>query len=119
MSRFHAMLLAAILLPTIGAAAEVASAVFTGTYFYNFENAKFTAKGSSACWAANGDLSKAEAHPKDGSAPWGSAIVVARGTLGPVGHFGNLGVCTRVITVIEVLEVRTRCQGSSLDRCSN
>ena len=78
---------------------------YRGEYFYNFENADFTAEGSKECWVLKGDMSKAELPSLDKSPPWGTSTVVLRGTLGPRGRFGNLGACTHTLTVIEVVEV--------------
>ena len=76
-----------------------------GEYFYNFENADFTPEGSKECWVVRGDMSRAELPPLDKSPPWGTSTVVLRGKLGPRGKFGNLGVCTHVFSVLEIVEV--------------
>jgi hypothetical protein len=82
--------------------------VYSGRYFYNFENSAFTPKGHKRCWVLKGDMSQAEIPSKDGNPPWGTADVVIRGILGPAGHFGNLGSCNHVLTVLEVVEVRNK-----------
>ncbi len=86
--------------------AQVAApTVYSGQYFYNFENAYFTLDGAKECWAIQGKMTSAELPAKKGSAPWGTSHVVVRGVLGPVGHYGNLGGCTHVLKVLEILEV--------------
>ena len=78
---------------------------YSGEYFYNFENAYLTPDGKNEAWCLNGDMAKAELPAKDASGPWGTSHVVVRGKLGPVGHFGNLGMCKRVLTVTELVTV--------------
>ena len=51
-------------------------------------------------WCLNGDMSKAEL-PEG----WGTSQVTVQGTLGPKGRYGNLGSCTRVLTVTRLLSV--------------
>jgi hypothetical protein len=97
-----------LLLPLLCWGATPTSAVYTGRYFYNFENSAFTPKGHKKCWVLKGDMSRAEIPSKDGYPPWGTADVVIRGILGPVGQFGNLGSCNHVLTVLEVIEVRNK-----------
>lgn len=80
-------------------------AVFGGEYFYNFEYAVLTPDGSKARWCVHGDMSKAELLATDTSQPWGTSHVVVEGTLGPTGHYGNLGSCERVLTVTKILNV--------------
>jgi hypothetical protein len=96
-----------VLLAPLGALAEDAvPAVYSGQYFYNFENANFTLDGADECWVVKGDMAKAELPAKtEGSVPWGTAHVVVRGVLGPAGHYGNLGACTHMLKVLELLEV--------------
>lgn len=76
---------------------------YKGTYFYNFEYAYLTPKGMDERWCVNGDMSSAEL-PKD----WGTADVVVQGVVGPVGHYGNLGACRRVINVMKVLQISNK-----------
>jgi hypothetical protein len=76
---------------------------YAGTYFYNFESAVLTPQGTHDRWCIKGDLSSAEL-----PGGWGTAEVVVQGTVGPVGHYGNLGSCQRVITVTKLLEVRNQ-----------
>ena len=73
---------------------------YTGEYFYNFENAVLTPIGTRERWCLNGDMSKAEL-PEG----WGTSQVTVQGTLGPKGRYGNLGSCTRVLTVTRLLSV--------------
>jgi hypothetical protein len=110
MSHKSLALLATLLFATLGVAVESPASTYEGVYFYNFENAHFTPKGETKCWALKGDMSSAELPGKNGSAPWGTATVVLRGVLSQPGRFGNLGACTRLFTVLEVVEVRDRTQ---------
>jgi hypothetical protein len=103
-------LLATLLFAALSVAGEAPASTYEGLYLYNFENAHFTPKGETKCWALKGDMSSAELPGKNGAAPWGTATVVVRGTLSPPGRFGNLGACTRLLTVLEVVEVRERTQ---------
>lgn len=107
MRQTYRVLLAA-LIASQARAAEPVPQVYSGHYFYNFENAALTVNGSTECWVARGDMSKAEVVPKDGKSPWGEADVVLRGALGPAGRFGNVGACTHVLSVIEIIEVRNK-----------
>jgi len=104
----RAAMLALIVSRAVGS--EAASAVFSGQYFYNFENALFTPKGSKVCWAIKGDLSAAELPGKGGAAPWGTADVVIRGVLSPKGHYGNLGACAHQVTVLKILSISNQVQ---------
>jgi hypothetical protein len=96
------------LVVTRGICNEPAAAVYAGQYFYNFENAYFTLKGGTECWAVKGDLSAAELPGKGGAGPWGTADVVIRGVLSPKGHYGNLGACTHKITLLKVLSISNK-----------
>jgi hypothetical protein len=79
-----------------------------GEYFYNFENAVFTPEGSNERWAVKGDMRAAEIPGPGGKAGRGTSIVTIRGTLGPVGRFGSLGACSRVIAVTKVVAVHSK-----------
>jgi hypothetical protein len=103
-------LLVALLFAALSVVGGTPASTYEGVYFYNFENAHFTPKGETKCWALKGDMSSAELPGKNGAAPWGTAIVVVRGVLSEAGRFGNLGACTRLLTVLEVVEVRERTQ---------
>ena len=93
------------LIATAATGAEATGSLYSGEYFYNFENAYLTPKGTSECWAIKGDMRSAELPGKNGAPPWGTAEVVVRGTLSPKGHFGNLGACTHLITVVEIISI--------------
>ena len=110
MPRKSLTLVATMLFATPSVADESPASTYEGVYFYNFENAHFTAKGETKCWALKGDMSSAELPGKNGAAPWGTAIVVVRGILSQPGRIGNLGACTRLLTVLEVVAVRERVQ---------
>lgn len=84
--------------------------VAEGEYFYNFENSKFTPKGSSECWAVQGNMKAAELPAKGPSGPWGTAQVKIEGFLSGPGKYGNLGTCTHLIQVIKILRVEKREQ---------
>jgi hypothetical protein len=86
-------------------ASPAASSVYAGEYFYNFENAYFTAEGYQTCWDLIGDMSKAELKLAQGSQHWGITTVVLRGVLGPAGHFGNMGACDHQLTVLKILKI--------------
>ena len=79
--------------------------VYSGEYFYNFENAVLTPDDTDVRWCVQGDMSKAELPAEDASGRWGTSHVVVRGTLGPSGHYGNLGSCERVLSVTKILKV--------------
>lgn len=42
---------------------------------------------------------------KEDTDPWGFSDVVVRGKLGPRGHYGNLGSCTHMFEVTELVKV--------------
>jgi hypothetical protein len=88
--------------------AEATGEIYSGEYFYNFENAYLTPKGSMECWAIKGDMRAAELPGKNGAQPWGTATVVVRGTLSPKGHYGNLGACKHLITVVEIISIANK-----------
>ena len=90
------------------AAASAPVRTYSGEYFYNFENAVLTPKGSNERWCINGDMSTAELPGKNGKPGWGTAQVTVRGILGPKGNFGSLGSCTRELKVSAVVAVRER-----------
>ena len=98
-------LLTLALAPVVTTAQDVAPKVYSGQYFYNFENANFTLDGAKECWVISGGLKEAEIPTPKGSASSGTAHVVVRGVLSPVGHYGNLGACTHVLKVVEVVEI--------------
>jgi hypothetical protein len=113
------VLLAIVFAPMLASASEAVSKTYTGFYFYNFENSSFTPSGSSECWDIRGYLPEAQLVPADGSDPWGSAVIVIRGTLGPRGHFGNQGVCTRQLKAVRVIKVLMKCSDADIAKCSN
>ena len=57
--------------------------VFSGEYFYNFENSYFTPNGKDEAWCINSDMSKAMLPAKSRGEQWGTSYVVVRGKLGP------------------------------------
>ena len=99
------------LLVMLLAACAPRSAVYEGEYFYNFENKYITPKGSTECWAVQGDMSKAELPATHKTGPWGFTSVVVRGSVSPEGHFGNMGFCKHQITVTELLEFTNQRAG--------
>jgi hypothetical protein len=105
MRRVNACLLSLLLAPIVASAQTPLPGVYSGTYFFNFENANFTPDGSKECWAIHGDMREAEISAKPGTSAWGSAHVMVRGTLSAPGHYGNLGACTHVLKVIEILQI--------------
>ncbi|GLQ88283.1 hypothetical protein [Dyella flagellata] len=99
-------LLLSIALSACATTSKVGS-TYAGSYFYNFEYAYLTPQGMDEHWCVDGDMLLAEL--AGGS---GSSDVVVQGVVGPIGHYGNLGVCQRVIKVTRVLEVKSRRKGS-------
>ena len=95
----NAWLLTLAFAPVVAMAEDVAPKVYSGQYFYNFENANFTLDGAKECWVVSGGLKEAE------TAAWGTAHVVVRGVLSPAGHYGNLGACTHMLKVVEIVEI--------------
>src|SRR5579859_4423978 len=93
---FPIVLSACVTTSTVGA-------TYAGSYFYNFEFAYLTPQGKDERWCVDGDMSSAEL-PEG----WGTSDVVVQGVAGPTGHYGNLGVCQRIIRVTKVLEVKNR-----------
>jgi hypothetical protein len=105
MGHARVWLLTLALAPAVTTAQDVAPKVYSGQYFYNFENANFTLDGAKECWVVSGGLKEAEIAAPNGSATWGTAHVVVRGVLSPAGHYGNLGACTHVLKVVEIMEI--------------
>jgi hypothetical protein len=87
------------------AASDAPPKTYAGVYFYNFENAYFTPDGNKDCWVVGTALRPAEINPRSSPHPSGTARVVVRRVLGPKGHFGNLGICTRVLKIVEIVSV--------------
>ncbi len=88
---------------TACATAPIVGGTYSGSYFYNFEFAYLTPVGKDERWCVDGDMSSAEL--PDG---WGTSDVVVQGVVEPVGHYGNLGACQRIIKVTKVLQVKDR-----------
>ena len=88
------------------AAGESVGSIYRGVYFYNFETAYLTPEDSTECWATKGNMSAAEIPNPKRQPSSGTADVVVRGTLSSVGHYGKLGACTRLLTVLDVIEAR-------------
>ncbi len=76
------------------------NSTYTGEYFYNFEFAYLTPDGQDVRWCIDGNMSRAELPER-----WGTSHVIVRGSLGPEGSYGNLGVCKRILTVTELVSV--------------
>ena len=96
----------------LGISNALAAETYEGEYFYNFENAVLTPKGRrNERWCLEGDMSKAELPASHPSGPWGTADVVVRGTLGPLGKYGSLGSCNRVLVVKELVRVSNKRRG--------
>jgi hypothetical protein len=55
-----------------------------------------------------GRLKEAESSPKIGAPRWGTAWVIVRGVLTAPGQYDNLGVCTHVLEVVEILQIIDR-----------
>ncbi|WMW80312.1 hypothetical protein RF679_16930 [Undibacterium cyanobacteriorum] len=80
--------------------------LYSGDYFYNFENAIFTQDGQEEEWCVSGlSLAKAERQGENGQDPWGTTHLVLRGKLGPLGSYGGLGRCKRILEVTEIIEI--------------
>ena len=105
-------LVALSLVLVAGCASLPQDPTYSGEYFYNFENAYLTPDGKSEEWCLDGDMSKAELPSKDENGRWGTSHVVLRGKLGPEGHFGQLGMCERVLTVTSIVKI-TNMRGRS------
>ena len=68
-------------------AVSVADPIFSGEYFYNFENSLLTPDGKKEEWCIDPRLmTRAMLPAKDGNGPWGTSHVVVRGQLGPPGR---------------------------------
>ncbi len=94
----------AICISLCACVAHSATQTYHGRYEYNFEDAVFTPSGSNEQWCTVGNMMKAEVPLTYGSAEMGKTDVIVRGTVGPKGRFGNLGVCTREIKIIDVVK---------------
>lgn len=103
---FQVVLLLAASCASSSALSEIG--VYKGAYFYNFENSVLTPRGTAERWCVDGDMSKAMLPAKSTTGPWGTAEVEIRGDLGPVGRYGGLGACSRVLTVLEVISVKNK-----------
>jgi hypothetical protein len=80
--------------------------VYSGEYFYNFENAVLTPDGKDEDWCLKGiSMAPSELPAKESSGPWGTSHVVLRGKLGPRGSYGGLGRCKHELEVTEILKV--------------
>ena len=95
----------------ISSCARTDTLVVRGEYFYNFENASLTPDGKEECWEVKGDMSSAEFGGNGTSRPWGISNVVVRGALSAPGKYGNMGRCTREISVTEVISAENIKQG--------
>ena len=87
----------------ISSCARTDTPVVRGEYFYNFENASLIPDGKEECWEVKGDMSRAEFRGNGTSRPWGFSNVVVRGVLSAPRKYGNMGRCTREISVTEVI----------------
>ena len=95
-----------------GCSPSPAVETYEGEYFYNFENAVLTPTGrTDERWCIQGDLSKAELPATHPTGPWGTSYVVVRGTLGPLGKYGSLGSCKRVLVVSELVRFTNMRRG--------
>ena len=85
---------------------NVGEKVYSGEYFYNFENSYFTPDGKNERWCIDAGLMERAMLPaKDEGGQWGKSRVVVRGKLGPQGHYGGLSVCNHVLDVTEIKDV--------------
>ena len=84
--------------------------VYSGEYFYNFENSFLTLDGKDEAWCVDaGSMAKAMLPAKDANGQWGTSHVVVRGKLGPRGNYGGLGRCKHVLDVTGIVEVSNMC----------
>jgi hypothetical protein len=80
---------------------------YSGEYVFNWEVSAFYPDSSQEAWDVVGNV-KTVSCPSSESIPFssgGRAEVVFRGTLGPIGTYGHLGCCSRVLTVEQVVMV--------------
>jgi hypothetical protein len=98
-------LTALFLVVASGCASLPQDPTYGGEYFYNFENAYLTPDGKNEEWCLHGDMSRAELPAQGPSGRWGTSHLIVRGKLGPEGHFGQLGMCERVLTVTSIVKV--------------
>ena len=83
--------------------------IYSGEYFYNFENSHLTPDGKDEAWCINaGVMSQAMLPATDVNGQWGTSRVTVRGKLGPEGSYGGLGRCKRVLDVTEIIEVKDK-----------
>ncbi len=79
------------------------TAIYSGEYFYNFEFAYLTPNGEDERWCIDGNMAEAELPER-----WGKTYVVVEGRLGPIGSYGNLGACKRILTVTRLISVKNK-----------
>lgn len=80
--------------------------LYSGEYFYNFENSHLTLDGNDEAWCINAGLMRRAMLPaSDVNGQWGTTHVTVRGKLGPRGSYGGLGRCKHVLDVTEIVEV--------------
>ena len=79
--------------------------IYSGEYFYNFENSYLTPDGKNEAWCISSGMSKAMLPAADTNGQWGTSHVVVRGKLGPKGSYGGLGRCNRVLTLTKLVKV--------------
>jgi len=85
---------------------SVKEQIYSGEYFYNFENSYLTPDGKNEAWCINaGVMEKAMLPAKDENGQWGKSRVIVRGKLGPQGNYGGLGRCKYVLDVTQIIEV--------------
>lgn len=79
------------------------TAIYSGEYFYNFEFAYLAPDGEDERWCIDGGMAEAELPER-----WGTTYVVIEGRLGPIGSYGNLGVCKRILAVTRLISVKNK-----------
>lgn len=86
------------------------SSIYSGEYFYNFENASFTSEGGSESWCVNSSKLKDAELPSNGApeGAWGTAQIVVRGVLSPRGRYCHLGSYKHFLEITEVIDVSNR-----------
>ena len=107
-SRCHSLAFMVLVIAVVAACATKPpkEPLYSGEYFYNFENSYLIAEGNSDAWCINaGRMEQAMLPARDGQGPWGRSHVVVRGKLGPRGSYGGLGRCKHVLEVTEIVEV--------------